>query len=42
LSNIAPGGQDLVEIANSPLNEFASLGFEYGVSLGFQVRFAHH
>eukprot|EP00730_Choanoeca_flexa_P019684 TRINITY_DN9622_c0_g1_i1.p1 TRINITY_DN9622_c0_g1~~TRINITY_DN9622_c0_g1_i1.p1 ORF type:complete len:921 (+),score=201.80 TRINITY_DN9622_c0_g1_i1:302-2764(+) len=36
LSNIAPGGQDEVEIANSPLNEFASLGFEYGVSLGFQ------
>jgi uncharacterized membrane protein len=38
LNSIAPGGQDKVEICNSPLNEYAVLGFEYGASVAFQAR----
>ncbi|EDQ88259.1 uncharacterized protein MONBRDRAFT_9233 [Monosiga brevicollis MX1] len=36
LANISPGGQDPVEIWNTPLNEFACLGFEYGASLSYE------
>lgn len=34
LNSIKPGRQDVVEVWNSPLNEAAVLGFEYGYSLG--------
>ena len=34
LNNIKLGGQDKIEIVNSPLNEAGVLGFEYGFSLG--------
>lgn len=30
LSHVKPGGQDEVEVWNSPLQEGAVLGFEYG------------
>ncbi len=34
LDNISPGGrQEKIEVFNSPLNEAACLGFEYGYSL---------
>lgn len=34
LNGIKPGRQEAVEVWNSPLNEAAALGFEYGYSLG--------
>lgn len=37
LNAIQPGRQDWVEVVNSPLSEAATLGFEYGFSLGCQV-----
>eukprot|EP00879_Flechtneria_rotunda_P026265 GHRR01027996.1.p1 GENE.GHRR01027996.1~~GHRR01027996.1.p1 ORF type:complete len:602 (+),score=191.82 GHRR01027996.1:1647-3452(+) len=38
LSSVKPGAQDVVEVWNSPLNEAAVLGFEYGYSLGARDR----
>lgn len=38
LNSIKPSGQDVVEVWNSPLNEAAVLGFEYGYSLGARDR----
>lgn len=38
LNSIKPGRQDDVEVWNSPLNEGAVLGFEYGYSLGARDR----
>jgi 2-oxoglutarate dehydrogenase complex dehydrogenase (E1) component-like enzyme len=37
LNAIRPGQQDWAEVVNSPLSEAATLGFEYGFSLGSQV-----
>jgi 2-oxoglutarate dehydrogenase E1 component len=37
LSQVHPG-QDLIEVANSPLNEAAVLAFEYGHSVGSKHR----
>jgi len=34
LNSVKPGRQDVFEVWNSPLNEAAVLGFEYGYSLG--------
>lgn len=36
LNNIQPGGQADVEVFNSPLAEASVLGFEYGMSVGYQ------
>jgi 2-oxoglutarate dehydrogenase complex dehydrogenase (E1) component-like enzyme len=38
LNAIRPGQQDWAEVVNSPLSEAATLGFEYGFSLGSQVQ----
>lgn len=38
LNAIRPGKQDWAEVVNSPLSEAATLGFEYGFSLGSRVR----
>lgn len=38
LNSIKPGRQDVAEVWNSPLNEAAVLGFEYGYSLGARDR----
>eukprot|EP00055_Hartaetosiga_balthica_P015545 m.92552 g.92552 ORF g.92552 m.92552 type:complete len:1087 (-) comp8893_c5_seq1:163-3423(-) len=38
LANFLPGKQSEVEVWNSPLNEAAVLGFEYGASIGFGNR----
>eukprot|EP00049_Salpingoeca_infusionum_P001127 m.45424 g.45424 ORF g.45424 m.45424 type:complete len:1130 (-) comp10879_c1_seq2:213-3602(-) len=34
-NDIFPGYQEPIEVYNSPLNEYASLGFEYGASIGY-------
>lgn len=38
LNSVLPGGQDRLEVWNSPLSEAAVLGFEYGFSLGARDR----
>jgi 2-oxoglutarate dehydrogenase complex dehydrogenase (E1) component-like enzyme len=38
LNSVKPGRQDVFEVWNSPLNEAAVLGFEYGYSLGARDR----
>ena len=38
LDSVKPGSQDEFEVWNSPLNEAAVLGFEYGYSLGARDR----
>lgn len=38
LNSVKPGKQDVFEVWNSPLNEAAVLGFEYGYSLGARDR----
>lgn len=38
LNSVKPGRQDQFEVWNSPLNEAAVLGFEYGYSLGARDR----